>query len=289
MPQIAPGYRLPAGLNLGPVTLQVADLRRSIAYYEQILGLRAEELTTDSASLVTGDGTTLVDLRERRGARPAPKRGRLGLFHFAILLPDRAALGRFVIHLRDLGVTPGMSDHLVSEALYLYDRDGLGIEVYADRPRETWRTEGDQIAMAVDPLDLDSLAEAAGGIAWRVMPGGTVMGHVHLHVGDLKEASSFYHHAMGFDLTAWSVPGALLMSAGGYHHHLGTNIWAAGAPPPEPDDAQLLEWNMELPSPGDVEAVAKSLTDAGHRVAKDGRAIVATDPWTTRVRISSSQ
>ena len=288
MPQSPPGYRLPSQLSLGPVTLQVADLRRAITYYEQILGLRAEMLTSESAALAAGDGRTLVELRERRGARAVPKRGRLGLFHFAILLPDRASLGRFFLHLREHGVSPGMADHLVSEALYLYDRDGLGIEVYADRSRETWRADGDQIAMATDPLDLESLAAAAGGIAWSGMPRGTVMGHVHLHVGDLKEASSFYHHAMGFDLTAWNYPGALFMSAGGYHHHLGTNIWAAGAPAPQPDDAQLLEWQILLPSADDVSAVAKSLTDAGHTLTTGTEAIVVADSWGTRVRITSS-
>jgi catechol 2,3-dioxygenase len=280
---------LPAGLSLGPVTLQVADLKRSIGYYDQFLGLRAEKLAPESASLVTDDGTTLIELRERQGARPAPKRGRLGLFHFAILLPDRASLGRFFVHLRGLGVTPGMSDHLVSEALYLYDRDGLGIEVYADRPRDTWRTEGNQLAMAVDPLDVDSLVAAGGGSAWHVMPRGSVMGHVHLHVGDLQEASGFYHRAMGFDLTAWNYPGALFMSAGGYHHHLGTNIWAVGAEPPQPDDAQLLEWRMVLPSAEDVDAAAKSLADAGHAVTRGTPGIVVADPWGTRVRITSER
>jgi catechol 2,3-dioxygenase len=288
MPQPAPRYRLPAALNLGAVTLQVAELRRSIGYYEQILGLRARTPTPGSASLVTDDGTTLVELRERRGAKPVPKRGRLGLFHFAILLPDRAALGRFYLHLRELGVTPGTADHLVSEALYLYDRDGLGIEVYADRARAEWRTDGDQIAMATDPLDLDSLADAAGGMAWSGMPRGTVMGHVHLQVGDLETASDFYHRDLGFDLTAWNYPGALFMSAGGYHHHLGTNIWAAGAASPQTDDAQLLEWKIVLPSGRDVEEAAKSLADSGHALTRDDRGVVAADPWGTRVRITPS-
>jgi catechol 2,3-dioxygenase len=142
--------------------------------------------------------------------------------------------------------------------------------------------------MATDPLDVDSLAAAAAGIAWRGMPRGTVMGHVHLHVGDLKAASSFYHRAMGFDLTAWNYPGALFMSAGGYHHHLGTNVWAVGAPAPEPDDAQLLEWKIVLPSPGDVDAAAKSLSDAGASLTADPHGIVVADPWGTGVRIASS-
>ena len=254
-----------------------------------MLVLEVQSRDTGAAAVgAEGEREPLIELRERGGARAVPKRGRLGLFHFAILLPDRASLGRVYVHLRNAGVPLGHSDHLVSEALYLYDRDGLGIELYADRPRESWRTEGNQLAMATDPLDLDSLALASGGAEWRAMPRGTVIGHVHLHVGDLKAATEFYHRAMGFDLTVWTYPGALFMSAGGYHHHLGTNTWAVGAQAPQEDEAQLLEWNIVLPAPGDVAAVAASLSNAGHHVGDDGGAAVVADPWSTRVRISSS-
>ena len=161
--------------------------------------------------------------------------GLLGLYHFAILLPDRQALGRFVTHLAEVGAHAGSADHLVSEALYLSDPDGLGIEVYADRPRASWTTSGDgderaEIVMATEPLDLRSLVGEAGGERWTGMPAGTVIGHVHFHVGAIREAEAFYHAALGFDKTAWTYPGALFLSAGGYHHHVGTNIWAAGSP-----------------------------------------------------------
>ena len=207
----------------------------------------------------------LVELRERRGARPAG-RGRLGLFHFAILLPDRPALGRFVQHLADLGVHAGAGDHLVSEAFYLTDPDGLGIEVYADRPRESWRRNGRELLMATDPVDVAAVVAAGGDVTWTGMPEGTTMGHVHLHVGDLALASRFYSEALGLDRMVWSYPGALFLAAGGYHHHLGTNVWAgSGARAPEADQAQLLEWTLELPDAGSLRSAAASLVARGIR------------------------
>ena len=145
---IAPaGYRLPADTRLGAVTLQVADLERSLAYYRDVLGFRVAEQSAGRAALAAhGEGAPLVVLHEKLGVAPVPRRGRLGLYHFAILLPNRAALGRFVAHLASIGERAGASDHLVSEALYLQDPDGLGIEVYADRPRATWRSESRQLA-----------------------------------------------------------------------------------------------------------------------------------------------
>ena len=189
-----------------------------------------------------GEEGPLVVLRERSGAAPVPRHGRLGLYHFAILLPSRAELGRFLRRLAELGVRAGASDHFVSEALYLSDPDGLGIEVYADRPRDQWEADGREIRMATVPLNAAELVAEAGEERWDGMLAGTVMGHLHLHVGDLVEAEAFYHRALGLDKVVWSYPGALFLSAGGYHHHLGMNTWAAGAPPAGEDDAKLLEW-----------------------------------------------
>ena len=140
-----------------------------------------------------------------------------------------------------------MSNHLVSEAVYLSDPDGLGIEVYADRPRGTWQHEGRQLVMATEPLDVEDVVRAGGGEPWSGMPAGTTLGHVHLFVGDLDAAARFYHEGLGFDKTVWSYPGALFLSAGGYHHHLGTNTWAVGAVPAGEGDARLLEWEIVLP------------------------------------------
>lgn len=285
---IAPaGYRLPAATRLGRVRLQVADLQRSLAYYERVLGLRV--IDRDAGRAVLGaaadDGVPLVELHERPGAAPVPAGGRLGLYHFAILLPDRAALGRFVAHLADLGERAGASDHRVSEALYLQDPDGLGIEVYADRPRTAWRHEGRQLVMATEPLDLASLVRAAGGEPWTGMPAGTTIGHIHLHVGDLARAESFYHQALGFDKVVWSYPGALFLSAGGYHHHLGLNTWARGAATPGEDDARLLEWEVVVPSALDAEGALASLAAAGHAVGRTVDGGTVRDPWGTPLRI----
>ncbi len=283
---VPPGYRLPAATRLGPVHLQVADLARSLAYYERVLGLRVLARSVQDATVGPhGDETALVKLHERPGAAPVPRRGRLGLYHFAILLPERAALGRFVRHLAEIGEYAGMSDHLVSEAVYLTDPDGLGIEVYSDRPRSAWRHEGRQLVMATEPLDVEDLVRAAGNGSWTGMPAATVIGHLHLHVGDLEAAAGFYHAGLGLDEVAWSYPGALFLSAGGYHHHLGVNTWARGAAPAGEDDARLLEWEVRVPRLADARAALASLARAGVAVeaAEDGG--VARDPWGTAVRV----
>jgi catechol 2,3-dioxygenase len=283
----APAYRLPAATRLGRVSLQVASLERSLDYYERVLGFRVVERGEGSAFLAAeGDDTVLVELHERAGARPVAKRGHLGLYHFAILLPDRAALGRFVAHLSNVREPAGASDHLVSEALYLRDPDGLGIEVYADRPRSSWKRQGQQLLMATEPLNLGGLVRAAGDQEWSGMPAGTVIGHVHLHVGDIGAASDFFHRALGLDQVVWSYPGALFLSAGGYHHHLGLNTWAgADAAPPTEEEARLLFWEIVLPAAADVEAAVASLEGAGYTAASDGAAAVTHDPWGTQLRL----
>lgn len=283
------GAGLPAATRLGPVRLQVADLGRSREWYSRVLGLQAADETSGRTMLTAADRRPLVELRERPGAHPMPRRGRLGLYHYAILLPDRRSLGGFVAHLAGQPVRVGSADHLVSEALYLNDPDGLGIEVYADRPRAEWRQAGGEIAMATDPLDVAALVEAAGDEPWGGMPAGTVIGHVHLHVGSIPEAGAFYADALGFDRTVTSYPGALFLAAGGYHHHLGTNTWAGSdARAPGEDDARLVEWTLELPDAEAVHAAAKRLERKGYPVRHTDGAAVVQDPWGTAVRLIRS-
>lgn len=283
-----PGYRLPESTTLGRVRLQVADLARSLSYYERVLGLRVLSREPSAAALGTLGGAPLVELRELPGATPVPHNGRLGLYHFAILLPDRAALGAFVARLAAIGVRAGMSDHLVSEAIYLTDPDGLGIEVYADRPRSAWKHEGRQLVMATEPLDVRDVVSAAGGVAWAGMPAGTRLGHVHLFVADLDVGERFYHVGLGLDKVVWSYPGALFLSAGGYHHHLGTNTWARHASPATAHDARLLDWEMVLPAATDVSAAAASLATQGVVVEWDTDGATVRDPWGTALRLVSS-
>lgn len=279
---------------MGRVRLQVTDLARSVGFYTRVLGFRVLRRTDAAAELGAMEGAeVLLELRERPGARPVPPHGRLGLYHFAILLPDRSALGRLIAHLARTGVRAGGGDHLVSEAVYLSDPDGLGIEVYADRPRESWRTHetarGSELTMDTSGLDAAGLVRAAGGAEWNGLPAGTRIGHVHLHVGDLAAAEAFYHTGLGLDEVVWSYPGALFFSAGGYHHHVGVNVWAAGAPPAGEDEARLIDWELVLPERGDVAAVARNLEEAGHPVERTEEGVVARDPSRTAVRITAAR
>jgi catechol 2,3-dioxygenase len=280
---------LPDATHPGRVVLQVADLAKSVAYYTGVIGLRVLQQAENRVELgPAGPPRPLVELRERTGAKPVPPRGRLGLYHFAILVPDRPTLGRFLAHLGSIGMRAGMSDHLVSEALYLWDPDGLGIEVYADRPRDTWQYRNGELVMALDPLDTRAVVQSGRGEPWTGMPAGTTIGHVHLYVGDLDAASVFYHQSLGLDRTAWSLPGALFMSAGGYHHHLAVNTWAAGAPRATEHDARLIEWELRLPSAADVTAAGERLRAAGDGTTASPGDFIAEDPWGTVVRIVST-
>lgn len=281
------GYRLPSDTHPGAVRLQVSDLDRSLDFYEGLLGLHVISRHEAGARLgASNSEQPLLELTS--GAKTQSSGGgRLGLYHFAVLLPDRPALGSLLAHLLAAGMHPGAADHLVSEALYLQDPDNLGIELYRDRPRSEWQTRGREITMATDPLDGAGLIAAAEGTAWHGMPAGTTIGHVHLHVGDIDTARSFYHDALGFDIVVSGYPGALFMSAGGYHHHLGVNTWAgARARPPAPDEPQLLSWDLVLPRADDVAAAAHSLAVAGHAVTpEEVGGSMAYDPWQTPVRL----
>jgi catechol 2,3-dioxygenase len=281
-----PGFRLPAEAHIGRVRLQVSDLARSIAYYERVLGLRVVDRQPGSASLAPqGDDSVIVELRELPGAKTVPRRGLLGLYHFAVLLPDRASLGKFIAHLAELGEYAGMSDHFVSEAVYLTDPDGLGIEVYADKPRSGWIALNRQLQMTTKPLDVASVVAAANGEKWTGAPAGTIIGHVHFYVGDIDDAARFYHNALGMDKIVWNYPGALFLSAGGYHHHVGTNTWAAGAPPAGDGDARLIEWELVLPDKESIEEAARSMESEGYAVERAGDDPVAADIWGIRVRL----
>lgn len=284
----APRYRLPHATRVGRVHLQVASLERSVGFYTQVLGLREGTREPGRVALhAAGDPQPLIELHEKAGVAQVPRRGAFGLYHVAILVPTRAALGQFIAHLVALGVRFGAADHLVSEAVYLTDPDGLGIEVYCDRPRSAWQTSGRELAMGTEVLDLASLVDAADDTAWTGTPAGTVIGHIHLHVGDLGRSDAFYHEALGFDRVVWSYPGASFLSAGGYHHHLGTNTWSAG-PAATDDQARLLEWELRLPTAADVAAAAASLEQAGHQVQRAGDgSVLAADPWGTRLRLAA--
>jgi catechol 2,3-dioxygenase len=234
--------------TVGPVHLTVSDLGRSIAYHKTVVGLRVLERDGDRASLGAG-GRELVVLVEESGARPA--RGCTGLYHFALLVPRRADLAFWLAHAaRDRVRLVGLSDHFVSEAIYLSDPDGHGIELYWDRPRQVW--EGQVAArMTTLPLDVDSLLgelDDPRGARFEGLPSDTVMGHVHLKVAQIPQTIAFYRDVLGLGLMATLGRQAAFLSAGGYHHHVGANTWdSAGAPPPPAGTTALRHATLVLP------------------------------------------
>ena len=237
---------LPADAHIGKVSLDVSKLDRSIAFYRDVLGFRESARDGSTATLDAGN-RTLVELVEKPNAIPKPRRT-TGLYHFAILVPSRAALGRSLRRLVDQQwQLTGASDHLVSEALYLDDPDGLGIEIYRDRPRDEWPRRDGQLLMATDPLDLQAVHDEPGADApWTGIDAGTTIGHVHLHVPHLDTAEEFYCGRIGFEPTVRGYPGALFVAAGGYHHHLGLNTWTGiGAPPPPEHAVGLRSFTIE--------------------------------------------
>ncbi len=229
---------LPADAHIGSVSLTVTNLERSVSFYRDVLGFREISREGPTSFLSANGDRLLVELHESRNAVPRPRRS-TGLFHFAILVPSRAALGRSLRRLADRQwPLSGVADHLVSEALYLNDPDGLGIEIYRDRPRDTWRTANGELAMATDPLDVRSVADEPGAeTPWQGLESGTAIGHVHLQVSRLEEGEAFYCGQIGFEPIVRRYPGALFVSAGGYHHHLGMNTWVGVGAPPPPENA----------------------------------------------------
>ena len=238
---------LPNDAHIGQVSLTVRDLDRSLPFYQDVLGFRELRREGPVSFLAPPGGRVLIELHERKDAVAKPRRSS-GLFHFAILVPSRAALGRSLRRLSDMRwPMTGAADHLVSEALYLDDPDGNGIEIYRDRPKDSWRMSGGELAMATDPLDLQEIHDEPGAeTPWHGLESSTVMGHVHLHVPHLDTAEAFYCGRIGFEPMVRRYPGALFVSAGGYHHHLGLNTWSGvGAPPPPENATGLRSFTIE--------------------------------------------
>jgi catechol 2,3-dioxygenase len=255
---------LPVHTRMGEVHLSVAHLGRSIDYYERVIGLRVHSREDSRAALGTG-GEDLLVLEEVQGARPALHAS--GLYHFALLVPERADLARWLVHAaRDRAPLVGLSDHFVSEAIYLSDPDAHGIEIYWDRPREVW--EG-QVARRLTtlPLDTDDLLRALDDpttASFEGLPPRTVMGHVHLRVAAIPSTVSFYRDVLGFALMAALGTQAAFLSAGGYHHHFGANTWeSAGAGQPPPGTATLTQATIVLPEPAARDAVVERVAAAG--------------------------
>jgi catechol 2,3-dioxygenase len=250
--------------TVGAVHLTVSDLARSLDYYRSAIGLRVLDEGAGRASLGT-DGRELLALVEEHGAEPST--AYTGLYHFALVVPERADLAAWLAHAaRDRVPMGGLSDHFVSEALYLSDPDGHGIEIYCDRPREIWAGKVGT-TLTTMPLDVDDLLGVLDDPATEPfdgLPAGTAMGHVHLKVSSIPETIEFYRDVLGLDLTAQLGDQAAFLSAGGYHHHVGANTWeSAGAPPPPPGAAALRHATVVLPDEPARAGVVAAVEAAG--------------------------
>jgi catechol 2,3-dioxygenase len=283
---------LPTATRMGAVRLRAGDLDRMAAFYSRAIGLRELGRSGSEVRLGTGDGTVLVELEGDPSAPARPARS-TGLFHQAILVPTRADLAVALRRVADAGWSfTGASDHLVSEALYLDDPEGNGIEIYRDRPREEWPRTGDgEVEMATLALDLPGvIASASDATPDEGMPDGTVMGHVHLQVADIPEAERHYADGLGFDVTVRGYPGALFVSAGGYHHHLGLNTWGTRGAPAPPEGARgLVRYRVVVPTVAHLRAIGDRLDAAGVRAESRDGGLAVTDPSGTRALLEAER
>lgn len=267
------------------VSLKVQDLQRSIKFYTEIIGLKL--LSEDfGKAIFTADGTApLLVIEQPENVQPKEPR-RTGLYHFALLLPERSDLASIIRHLIKTGYPlQGASDHLVSEALYLADPDGNGIEIYVDRPADSWKWQGQEVVMDTKPLDAESVQAEWKGEDWKGLPEGTIMGHIHLHVSEFAKTKEFYLKGLGFDVVCQYGGQALFISTGGYHHHIGLNTWnGIGAPAPSRNSAGMRYFKLIYPNAETREAAAERLREMGVNVGEEFGDYIAEDPSGTFVK-----
>jgi catechol 2,3-dioxygenase len=263
---------------VGEVSLIVQDLKRSISFYKEVIGFKVLEQSEKRATLTVDGIHSLLSIEELEETLPKEPRT-TGLYHFALLLPSREDLGKVLAHLIKLNIQLGSSDHLVSEAIYLSDPDGNGIEIYRDRPASAWTWHGDQVEMTVDPLDARGILADAEGEAWDGLPAGTVMGHIHLHVSELKSTEEFYGKGLGFNVVSRFGNQALFISTGGYHHHIGLNTWnGVGAPAPSENSAGLNWFTLHFPNEEKRRDIIHSLESIGATIQEHDGKILTVDP-----------
>jgi catechol 2,3-dioxygenase len=262
---------LPETTRIGRVRLRVASHEKSLSFYGSLLGLKGRALASGQVALTAGDDRdALLELIEQPGAHQQPVRA-AGLYHTAFLLPSRADLGHALRRLSEARYPlQGGSDHGVSEALYLADPDGNGVEIYADRARERWPRSNGEIAMSTMPLDVESLlleadsSESKSNSPWEGFPEGSTVGHVHLRVPSIEAARKLLVDTIGFDVISARYSGAIFVSAGGYHHHVAANIWEGANVPPLPDDASgLLDFEVIVPDAEEIQMIAERARSAG--------------------------
>ncbi|PQP82899.1 glyoxalase [Paenibacillus sp. PCH8] len=283
-------YQIPATTHLGEVSLKISNLDRSIQFYTDVVGLKLMERKGTVATMTADGKHSLLRLEELTDGITLPERSHAGLYHFAILLPDRKSLGLALRNMAASGIEIGQGDHLVSEAFYFSDPDLNGIEIYADRARDTWKRDADNnYIMASDPVDVEGLFTLSENEAWHGLPAGTVIGHVHFHVRSLEESREFYTGVLGFDIVGnFANMSALFVSAGGYHHHLGLNIWAGVGAPVKPDNATGIDYfTIVYSTEEQLEQALEQLRQSKAAVTRLEDTWFTVDPQNIRVRLTT--
>ena len=277
-------FTMPETAHVGRVGLRVGSLEETVPFYRDVIGLNVDQ--QGSNATLSAGGRPLVELVEKPKHPPRPA-GATGLFHLAIRVPTRAALGDVLARIDDSTARlTGASDHLVSEALYLRDPEGNGVEVYCDRPREAWTFTDDRVEMDTLQLDLDEIRTAAAG--GDRLPVGTDMGHVHLEVTDLRASRAFYVDTLGLNVRTEAYDGALFVAAGDYHHHIGLNTWNRRQSPSK--ESHGLDWfEFVLPTAADRTAYVDALEANGVDVQTEGKHHVVRDPDAITVRLRDEQ
>lgn len=270
---------------VGEVGLKVMDIKKMKQFYQEIIGFDVISEEQNHVELGSG-GKVLVKLEAIEGV--TPKRGRYaGLYHFAILLPTREDLGKILVHLHQKGIQLGSSDHLVSEALYLSDPEGNGIEIYRDRAPEQWNWSNDEVSMAVDPIDAQGLVEAAqkSSEPWKGMPAATVMGHIHLHVSNLVEARDFYVEGLGFEVVSSLGGQALFLADQKYHHHIGMNVWNGTGIPALPEKRAGLHYFTLIMEREKRNELVKKIQSLGTEIVERDNYWEVKDPSGNAIRL----
>ncbi|MBD8498579.1 VOC family protein [Paenibacillus arenosi] len=269
---------------VGQVNLKVQNIERSLTFYQEVIGFKVLNRSDKSAELTADGKTSLLKIEQPEHVLPKQPRT-TGLYHFALLLPERSDLAHVVRHFVELNIQIGSADHLVSEALYLSDPDGNGIEIYADRNPNAWEWHNDIVAMTTEALNFPELMTNETG-KWSGLPEGTIMGHIHLHVADLARAEQFYIKGLGFKVVNRFGPQALFISTGKYHHHIGLNTWAGvGAPTPAPNSTGLESYAIVFPTDADRQRVIAQLKEIGETVQEENGHLITTDPSGNRIQL----
>jgi catechol 2,3-dioxygenase len=281
------GYHSKPTTFVGHVKIKVENLERSLQYYQEIIGLTILEQTSNTAKLTTDGRTSILSLEQPEDVIPKQEKT-TGLYHFALLLPKRSDLANIVVHLKEKGIRFGSSDHLVSEALYLYDPDGIQIEIYIDRDPSEWTWNGEEVAMTINPLDFEDLLKSTEtGKLWTGMPKDTVLGHIHLHVSELVKTEEFYVEGLGFDVVNRYEEQALFLSTEKYHHHIGVNTWnGVGAQKPDENSVGMESFTLILPNEEAIQETIHNLQKIGVSVIEEDGRRITYDPSKNRIELA---